>query len=91
MEKFGTAYFVDFPRVLSDLIQPHLIETERPYEIVATVTLGKMDYDNFCADMEADRQFIEDYSELCGTGRGLEMPLCLPARKTGRHPDRSNR
>ncbi len=74
MEKFGTAYFVDFPRVLPDLIQPHLIEAERPYEIVATVTLGKIDYDNFCADMEADRQFIEDYSELCGTG---EVWKCL--------------
>lgn len=62
------AFFVSFPRVVSDLQVPHLLETERPYEIVQTITLNKMDYDNFCADMEADRQFIEDYSDLCGIG-----------------------
>ena len=54
--------------MLPDLIQPYLIETECPYENVATVTLCKMDYNNFCTDMVADRQFIEDYSDLCGTG-----------------------
>lgn len=43
MEKQGTAYFVDFPRILSDLKKPHLLEAERPYEIVKTVVLGKMD------------------------------------------------
>ena len=68
MERTGSAFFVPFPRVLSDLKKPHLYEAEQPYEIVQTISLGKMDYDNFCTDMIADRQFIEDYSELCGTG-----------------------
>lgn len=68
MERTGSAFFVPFPRVLSDLKQPHLLEVEQPYEIVQTIALGKMDYDNFCTDMKADRQFIEDYSELCGIG-----------------------
>ena len=68
MERTGSAFFVPFPRVLSDLKQPHLLEAEQPYEIVQTIILGKMDYDNFCTDMKVDRQFIEDYSELCGTG-----------------------
>ena len=47
MKKTGTAFFVDFPRILDELKQPHLLKAERPYEIAATVTLGKMDYDNF--------------------------------------------
>lgn len=68
MERKGTAFFVVFPRILSDLRKPHLFDTEHPYEIVRTITLNKMDYDNLCADMVADRQFIEDYSELCRTG-----------------------
>ena len=74
MEKTGTAYFVDFPRVVSDLQQPHLLDDECPYEIVQTVSLSKIDYDNFCGDMIADRQFIEDYADLCGTG---EVWRCL--------------
>lgn len=68
MEKTGTAFFVDFPRTLDDLKRPHLLKAECPYEIVSTVTLGKMDYDNFCTDMTVDRQFIEDNFELCSTG-----------------------
>ena len=74
MEKENEVFFVSFPSVAADLHVPHLLEAERPYEIIQTITLGKMDYDNFCADMGADRQFIEDYSELCGTG---EVWKCL--------------
>lgn len=81
MEKTGAAFFVDFPRILDDLQRPHLIEAERPYEIVATVTLGKMDYDNFCTDMLVDRQFIEDHSDLCGTG---SVWKCLFVHQRGR-------
>lgn len=68
MKRTGYAYFVDFPRVLSDLQKPHLMKSEHAYEIVKTVAFGKMDYDNFCTDMLVDRQFIEDYYDLCGTG-----------------------
>ncbi len=83
MEKTGTAFFVDFPRILDDLKQPHLLRDEHPYEIVKTVVLGKMDYDNFCTDMVADRQFIEENDELCGTGRVWK---CLFVRQRG-HKD----
>lgn len=81
MEKTGMAYFVDFPRILPDLQQPHLLKAERPYKIVKTITLGKMDYDNFCTDMIADRQFIEDYADLCGTGKVWK---CLLIQQRGR-------
>lgn len=81
MEKTGTAYFADFPRILDDLKKPHLIDDERPYKIVATVALGKMDYDNFCTDMVADRQFIEDNYDLCGAG---PVWKCLFVHQRGR-------
>ena len=81
MEKTGTAFFVDFPRILDELKRPHLLNAERPYEIVNTVTLGKMDYDNFCTDMTVDRQFIEDNYALCGTG---PVWKCLFIHQRGR-------
>ena len=81
MEKTGMAYFVDFPRIVSDLQRPHLLDAERPYEIVQTVTLSRIDYDNFCTDMIADRQFIEDYADLCGTG---DVWRCLLVHQHGR-------
>ena len=81
METTGTAFFVPLPRVLSDLKKPHLLESEQSYEIVQTITLSKMDYDNFCTDMKVDRQFIEDYSALCGTGTVWK---CLLVHQRGR-------
>lgn len=81
MKREGSAYFVEFPRILSDLQKPHLIDSEHPYEIAKTIALGKMDYDNFCTDMLADRQFIEDYYDLCGTG---PVWKCLFVHQRGR-------
>ena len=80
MCKTGKAYFVDLPRVLDDLIVPHDILAEQDYEIVATVKLGKMDYENFVTDMIADRQFIEDTFELCSEG---EVWKCLLVQQKG--------
>ncbi len=82
MKKTGTAFFVDFPRILDDLKRPHLIDAERPYEIVKTVTLGEMDYGNFCTDMLADRQFIEDCYDLCSTG---PVWKCLFVHRRGKN------
>ncbi len=80
-KKSGVAFFVSFPRILSDLRKPHLITSEQPYEIVKTVSLGKMDYENFCSDMIADRQFIEDYADLCCIG---PVWKCLFVHQRGR-------
>ena len=68
MEMRDFAYFVERPRTIEDLLQPHLFEQEREYRIVKTIVLGKMDYENFITDMLADRQFIEDYAALCSQG-----------------------
>ena len=53
----GYAYFIPRPRVFADLFRPHLIEEERPYHIVKTVTLPAIDYENFITDMLVDRAF----------------------------------
>ena len=61
----GTAFFVDFPREISDLIKPHRIESETPFVVAKTISLGAISYDNFCYDMLVDRQFLEDNAHLC--------------------------
>ena len=68
MEAAGNAYFVKSPRRLEDLQALHLVKKERLFEIVKTVKLTKIDYENFVTDMLADRQFIEDHAALCSKG-----------------------
>ena len=80
MKITGTAYFVPDPSRLEDLIVPHRLSAERPYEIVKTITLGAMDYGNFITDMLADRPFIEENHELCSKGA---VWRCLLVRKKG--------
>ena len=65
MGQYDTAFFVDFPRTISDLIQPHQIELETPYEIIKSIPLSRMSYENFCTDLLADRQFLENHAHLC--------------------------
>lgn len=81
MDIHGYAYFVERPRRLEDLQCPHLIDRERPYHIVATVELRKIDYENFVTDMLADRQFIEDHGQDCKAG---DVWDCLLVQQRGR-------
>ena len=81
MEFRGYAYFVERPRSLEDLLCPHLVERERPYSIVTAVQLPKIDYENFVADMLADRKFIEDYGKRCKAG---DIWNCLLVQQRGR-------
>lgn len=80
MNKTGAAYFVPDPSQLEDLVVPHLVSDERPYEIAKTITLGAIDYGNFITDMLADRAFIEENHDLCEKG---ETWRCLFIRKRG--------
>lgn len=82
MLQTGYAYFVEDPRVLEDLIKPHLLEKERPFEVVKIVKLRTIDYENFVTDMVADRQFIEDNADLCSKG---DIWKCLLVQKRGSH------
>ena len=81
MRKNGTAYFVKNPRVLEDLQAAHPYEKEQSYEIVKTIPLSNIDYENFYTDMVADRQFLEDFSYLCSTG---DVWKCLFVHRRGK-------
>ena len=81
MKKNSYAYFVESPRTISDLMQPHPIEQEQVYEIVKTIKLSKIDYENFITDMVADIQFIEDSATLCSKD---EIWRCILVQQGGR-------
>ena len=76
----GYAFFVESPRRIDDLIVLHPIELERPYEIVKTIKLAKIDYENFITDMVADRQYIEEHAGLCSRGN---MWKCIYVQQRG--------
>ena len=81
MERADFAYFVESPRIIEDLLAPHPIEQETQYEIVNTVKLAKIDYENFITDMIADRLFIEENAALCAQGG---VWRCLLVQQRGR-------
>jgi len=83
MPQTGTAYFVREPRVVEDLMRPHLLTDETPYEVVKNVTLGAMDYENFTTDLVADRPFIEENAALCGRGEAWRVLLVQRRGCTG--------
>ena len=62
-----TAYFVRQPRRLKDLFVLHTVDRERRYEIVKTITMPVIDYENFISDMTVDRSYLEKNASLCTT------------------------
>lgn len=82
IKRKGRAFFVPDPRVVEDLIVPHRVDDERQYQIVKTIVLGNIDYENFVTDMVADRQFIEQFAHLCGKG---DIWRCLYVHKRSSH------
>lgn len=81
MSKHGCACFTERPRRIEDLMRPHHAEEEREYEIVKTVVLSGIDYENFITDMLADRVFLEENAALCGAGGPVR---CLLIWRRGR-------
>ena len=82
-----TARFISRPRRIEDL-RDFGIGMLRPYQIVSTVGLGGMDYENFVTDLLTDRAFLENVPG-CGeegslvrcifvTCRGRDSVLVLP-------------
>ena len=81
MSEHAYAYFVKGPRTADDLRRLHPIESERPYEIIKTIILSKIDYENFITDMLADRLFLEDNASICGRTNGIIRCLLVKQRK----------
>lgn len=78
----NTAYFVKKPRRLKDLVRPHRIEDEAPYEIVKTVSLSRIDYENIATDMTVERAYIAQYAHLCGIRDGVWRCLLIQQKNT---------
>lgn len=64
----GRAWFVRRPGRLDELQALHPLDKEQPYRVAAEITLGEMDFQNFAADLWADRAFLEGPSRLCARG-----------------------
>lgn len=75
MSDRGFAFFVRRPRRIEELICPHPFEAEREYEVVKTVVLQKIDFENFITDMLADRPFLSENAVLCDSAE--EIIRCL--------------
>ena len=70
-----TARFISRPRRLEDL-RDFGIGMLRPYQIISTVCLSGMDYENFVTDLMADRAFLENVPG-CGEEGSLVRCLCV--------------
>ena len=77
-----TARFISRPRRIEEL-RGFAIGMLRPYQIVSTVCLGGIDYENFATDLPADRAFLENVGG-CGEEGGLVRCLCVccPGRES---------
>lgn len=65
MSNLPTAFFVENPQRIGDLVRPHFIDWRKPYVIEQTVSLNRVDYVNFITDLCVDRWFIEENTHLC--------------------------
>ena len=81
MTKTGYAYFVRSPHRIDELMCPHPVESEREVEVVKTITLPAIDYENFVTDMLADREFIEHNENLCSREKAWK---CILVRQHGK-------
>lgn len=73
-----TARFISRPRRIEEL-RDFAIGMLRPYQIVSTVCLGGMEYENFVMDLLADRAFLENVPG-CGEDGPLVRCLCVTCR-----------
>lgn len=79
------AWFVFEPRRVDDLVFGVCEGKWMEYEIVKTIRLSKIDYENFTTDLLADREFIEENISLCQnkgeclfvTGLGQEQGVLI--------------
>lgn len=81
----NTAFFVRRPFAIEDLRKPHPHKEEKPFAVVKTIRLSKIDYENFIADLCVDRRFIEENKGLCRIGED-GVWRCLLVRRHGQ-PD----
>ncbi len=82
MSKLPTAFFVEYPYRIEDLMCPHLLDRCKPYIVEQDVSIGKLDYENFITDLCVDRWFVEKYMHLCHID-GSGVWHCILVRQKG--------
>ena len=65
MDMKRQAFFVNKPRVLTDLMIPHHPDDERDFLISKRIELLPIDYENFVTDLRVNRDYIENSSNSC--------------------------
>ena len=80
---YDKAFFVSMPFQIEDLKRPHLNTHRKPYVIVKTVELARIDYENLITDLCVDRWFIEENKSLCGID-GDGVWHCIFAKQRGK-------
>lgn len=60
---------------------PHAVEQEREFEVVKTVALSEIAFENFCTDMVADRSFLEENAARCSKSEIVKCVL-VKSRKS---------
>ena len=50
MRDNGTAYFVQYPRIMEELNIIHSLDWEKPYQVVKEIYLQAIDFENFVTD-----------------------------------------
>ena len=58
------AHFVSRPRNVDEVKNPAM-SVLLPYRVVRTVSLSRIDFQNFSTDILVDRDFIENSASLC--------------------------
>jgi len=70
----NTAFFVRHPFRIEDLKTPHPYEQRKPFVVVKTIELSKIDYENFIADLCASTAGLsrktKDFAALTKTEYG---------------------
>ena len=59
------SFFVFRPRTADDLSLDNPTGQWKRYQVVKTICLSRIDFENFETDLLADRQFIENGSVFC--------------------------
>ncbi len=76
------AYFINRPRVLSELFDGWI---KKKFAVVKEVELENyIDYKNFCTDMLVERAYLEKYAALCTEDKELKcLMIFCKGRKDG--------
>ena len=76
------AFFAKYPVRIDDLLRPHALTGQKPYTVVAFVTLERIDYENFITDFTVERWFLKKTVPFCRAQNDNSL-ACVFVRQHG--------